>query len=62
MSENAPEQVEGGASRERSLSEIIDDLTWEDILADGFITTEEVAAALRRCGGVDLHQYDHLYD
>ena len=46
---------------ERSLAEIIQDLTWEDVLADGVITTQEIDASLR-AKGLDPNGLDHLYE
>lgn len=46
---------------ERSLEEIIAGLTWEDLVADGIITTDEIAASLR-AKGLDPNALDHLYE
>ncbi|WP_165356835.1 hypothetical protein [Nocardioides zhouii] len=45
----------------RSLREIIEDLTWDDIVADGLTTTDEIEAQLR-AKGVDPTMYDYLYE
>ncbi|MFC0221192.1 hypothetical protein [Nocardioides zeicaulis] len=50
-----------GEASERTLAEIIADLTWEDIVADGVTTTEEIDAALR-ARGLDPNRYDYLYE
>ncbi|SEC38580.1 hypothetical protein SAMN04489844_2199 [Nocardioides exalbidus] len=49
------------AKPERTLAEIIADLTWEDLVADGFITIEEIEADLR-ARGLDPNKYDYLYE
>lgn len=44
-----------------AIAEMIANLTWEQILADGVITTEEVDDMLRT-KGLDPRALDHLYD
>lgn len=46
---------------ERSLAEIIESLTWEQITEDGITTVEEIDAMLR-AKGLDPNKYDYLYD
>lgn len=47
--------------RRAALQEIIADLTWEQIVADGIITTEEIDAMLRT-KGLDPRALDYLYE
>ncbi|WP_165356833.1 hypothetical protein [Nocardioides zhouii] len=47
--------------QERTLQQIIQDLTWADIVADGVTTLEDIESALRT-EGVDPNKYDYLYD
>lgn len=48
-------------SDERTFQQIISDLTWEDIVADGITTLEEIEADLR-AKGLDPNKYDYLYE
>jgi hypothetical protein len=48
-------------AHERSLREVIADLTWEQIVKDGIITADEIDADLR-AKGLDPCKYDYLYD
>lgn len=61
MPELPADEPAAGGSDEQTLEEIIADLTWEQILADGVITTEEIDASLR-AEGLDPRALDHLYD
>lgn len=45
---------------ERTLAEIIADLTWEDLFADGITTLEEIEVDLR-AKGLDPDALDYLY-
>lgn len=47
--------------REQGLKQIILDLTWDDIVADGITSTEEIDAQLR-AEGFDPTMYDYLYE
>ena len=40
---------------------MIADLTWDQITADGVITTEEIDAMLR-AKGLDPNEFDYLYE
>lgn len=45
---------------ERTLQQMINDLTWVDIVADGIVTTEGIEARLI-AEGCDPRKYDYLY-
>ena len=61
MSEHMPEERSLEMPTDRSLAEIIAELTWDDLVADGVITIEEIEADLR-AKGFDPCEYDYLYD
>lgn len=46
---------------QRTVAELIADLTWDDLVADGIITLGEIEADLR-AKGLDPCKYDYLYD
>ena len=45
----------------RTVAELLEGLTWEDLVADGIITLEEVEADLR-AKDLDPNKHDYLYD
>jgi hypothetical protein len=55
------EQSDPDEAPERPLADIIAELTWEDLTADGYTTLEEIEAELR-AKGLDPNKYDYLYE
>ena len=59
-----PKPSAGESTPERSgsltIAEMLADLTWEQVTADGVITIEEVDAMLR-AKGLDPNEFDYLY-
>lgn len=49
------------APRKPTLQELLDEITWEDIVADGITTIEEIEEMMR-AKGVDPYEFDDLYD
>ena len=48
-------------SEGRTQREIIADLTWDDLVADGIITLEEIEASLRAKGVEPYAGYEEMY-
>lgn len=48
-------------SQEQSIQDLLGKVTWEEIVADGIVTTEEIDAALK-AKGYDPEDLMHLYE
>ena len=48
-------------TEQKSLQDLLGEVTWEDITADGIITIEEIERELK-AKGYDPAEYDHLYE
>lgn len=61
MSEPSAEESSPEATDSPTVAELIAKLSWEQVVADGVITIEEIDVMLR-AKGLDPQALDHLYD